>query len=89
MLLTIAVIVINKVFFANGSKALVRLSPNMGSLVALESSAAFIYSIYNVFLITVVETNALRLNFKKIYGKKEITIKKCLQTWKKRLKLKV
>ena len=53
---------INKVFFANGSKALVRLSPNMGSLVALESSAAFIYSIYNVFLITVVETNALRLN---------------------------
>lgn len=45
MLLTIPVIIINFRFFRNGFSSLVRLSPNMDSLIALGSSAAFIYGV--------------------------------------------
>jgi len=44
MVLTIGVMVINKHFFVNGFKAIFRSSPNMDTLVALGSGAAFIYS---------------------------------------------
>ncbi len=44
LLLTVAVIMINQKFFISGFKALMRRSPNMDTLVALGSSAAFIYS---------------------------------------------
>ncbi len=56
LLLTIAVIFINRAFFINGFKAIFKFSPNMDSLVALGSSAAFIYSLYNVFLMTAVDS---------------------------------
>ncbi len=42
--LTVAVMVINRKFFINGFGALLRLSPNMDTLVALGSGAAFVYS---------------------------------------------
>lgn len=38
--------VINQKFFISGFKSLVKLSPNMDSLVALGSSASFIYSVF-------------------------------------------
>jgi len=44
MLLAAIVMVINQKFFINGYKSLFRRSPNMDTLIALGSSAAFIYS---------------------------------------------
>ena len=44
LVLTMIVMVINHHFFVNGFKGLVHLSPNMDTLVALGSSAAFVYS---------------------------------------------
>lgn len=52
MLLTIIVMVINQKFFINGFKGIVNRSPNMDTLVALGSSAAFIYSTAVVFMMT-------------------------------------
>ncbi len=49
LLLTVAVMIINQRFFINGFKALWHRSPNMDSLVALGSSASFIYSLYTLF----------------------------------------
>lgn len=45
MLLAIIVMLINKKFFTSGFSALFRLAPNMDSLVALGSSASFLYSL--------------------------------------------
>ena len=44
MVLTAVVMVINRAFFINGFKGLAHRSPNMDTLVALGSSAAFVYS---------------------------------------------
>lgn len=52
MLLAIAVMVINKKFFINGFKGLIRRAPNMDTLVALGSGASFIYSVYALFAMT-------------------------------------
>ncbi len=52
MLLTVAVMVINQKFFINGFKGLAKGAPNMDTLVALGSTAAFIYSTYALFMIT-------------------------------------
>ena len=52
MMLTVIVAVINQCFFISGYKALWRRSPNMDTLVALGSSAAFLYSIVALFMMT-------------------------------------
>lgn len=52
LLLTGVVMVINKKFFISGFKALFNRAPNMDTLVALGSSAAFIYSTYALFAMT-------------------------------------
>ncbi len=52
MLLTIVVMVINQKFFISGFSALLRRSPNMDTLVALGSSASFLYSTAVVFAMT-------------------------------------
>ena len=44
MLLAAIIMVINQRFFINGFKGIIRLSPNMDTLVAIGSSAAFAYS---------------------------------------------
>lgn len=49
MLLTVIVMVINQKFFISGFKALVNRAPNMDTLVALGSSAAFVYSTYALY----------------------------------------
>lgn len=52
LLLTIAVMVINQKFFVRGFQGLAHRSPNMDTLVALGSSAAFVYSTYALFAMT-------------------------------------
>lgn len=49
MLLTIVIMLINNKFFTNGFKNLVRLSPNMDSLIAIGSGISFAYSLYALF----------------------------------------
>ncbi len=49
LLLASAVLVVNQKFFVNGTKGLLRRSPNMDTLVALGSAAAFGYSVYVLF----------------------------------------
>jgi Cu2+-exporting ATPase len=52
MLLTIIIMVINQKFFISGFKSLFHGSPNMDTLVALGSTAAFVYSTYALFAMT-------------------------------------
>ncbi|MBQ7128548.1 MAG: heavy metal translocating P-type ATPase, partial [Clostridia bacterium] len=54
MLLTVIVMIINQKFFTSGFRAIIKRSPNMDSLIALGSSAGFIYSTYSLFKMTVV-----------------------------------
>ncbi len=49
LLLTVAVMVINKKFFISGFKALMKKSPNMDTLVALGSGASFLWSTVVLF----------------------------------------
>ena len=52
MLLAVIVMVINQKFFISGFKSLWNKAPNMDTLVALGSSASFIYSTYALFAMT-------------------------------------
>lgn len=52
LLLTGIVMVINQKFFINGFKSLFHGSPNMDTLVALGSTASFVYSTYALFAMT-------------------------------------
>lgn len=52
LLLSAIVMVINQKFFINGFKGLLHKAPNMDTLVALGSSAAFVYSTYALFAMT-------------------------------------
>ena len=49
LLLTVIVMVINQRFFISGFKGLIHRAPNMDTLVALGSGAAFIYSVYALY----------------------------------------
>ncbi len=55
LLLSAMVMVINQKFFINGFRGLIHRSPNMDTLVALGSAASFVYSVYALFAMTVVE----------------------------------
>jgi Cu+-exporting ATPase len=50
--LTLPVIGAGRRFYSAGYKSLLRKSPNMDSLIAIGTSAAFLYSVYNTFLIS-------------------------------------
>ncbi|MBR0409741.1 MAG: heavy metal translocating P-type ATPase [Eubacterium sp.] len=52
LLLAVIVMVINQKFFISGFKSLIAGSPNMDTLVALGSSASFVYSVYALFAMT-------------------------------------
>ena len=52
LLLTIVIMVINQKFFISGFKSLLHGAPNMDTLVAMGSGAAFIYSTYALFAMT-------------------------------------
>ena len=49
--LTLPVLILNRKFFKNGFFALIHRAPNMDSLIALGSSAAFIYGIFATVMI--------------------------------------
>ena len=52
LLLTIIIMVINQRFFISGYKSLLKGAPNMDTLVALGSTAAFVYSTVALFAMT-------------------------------------
>ncbi|MGN1479635.1 MAG: heavy metal translocating P-type ATPase, partial [Acutalibacteraceae bacterium] len=52
LLLTVAIMVINQKFFISGFKSLLHRAPNMDALVALGSTAAFVYSTFALFAMT-------------------------------------
>ena len=49
LLLSASIMVVNQKFFINGFKGLIRLSPNMDTLVSLGSATSFIYSVFVLF----------------------------------------
>ena len=49
LLMTLAVIIINKKFFISGFKGVVNRAPNMDTLVAMGAGAAFVYSTWALF----------------------------------------
>ena len=57
LLLSVIVMIINQKFFINGFKSLLKKAPNMDTLVALGSSASFVYSTYALFLLTADPAN--------------------------------
>ncbi|MCL2510249.1 MAG: heavy metal translocating P-type ATPase, partial [Methanomassiliicoccaceae archaeon] len=57
--LVIPVIAAGYRFYTVGSKALLQLSPNMDSLIAIGSAAAVLYSIYNTWQIAIGFTDAV------------------------------
>lgn len=52
LLLTVIIMVVNQKFFISGFKSLWHKAPNMDTLVALGSAAAFVYSTYALFAMT-------------------------------------
>ena len=52
MMLSAIVMIINQRFFINGFKGLIKGAPNMDTLVAIGSSAAFVYSTAVLFVMT-------------------------------------
>lgn len=58
--LTVPVLIINRKFFITGFKGLIKKAPNMDSLVALGSSAAFLYGVFAVIMMikATVNTNS-------------------------------
>ena len=57
LILSGAIMVINKRFFISGFKGLVHRAPNMDTLVSLGSAASFIWSVYELFTMTIVPSD--------------------------------
>ena len=55
MLLAAVVMLINQKFFISGFKSLWRRAPNMDTLVALGSTASFVWSVFALFAMTVAQ----------------------------------
>ncbi|MBB6215427.1 Cu+-exporting ATPase [Anaerosolibacter carboniphilus] len=53
LILVIPVMLAGNKFFTVGFKAIARRSPNMDSLIAMGTSAAFLYSIYSIYRISI------------------------------------
>lgn len=58
LLLTVIIMVVNQKFFINGFQSLWHGAPNMDTLVALGSTAAFVYSTYALFAMTDAQLRA-------------------------------
>lgn len=50
LIFLIPILIVNRKFFTNGIKALIKLNPDMDSLVAVGSGSSLIYSIVSMFL---------------------------------------
>ncbi len=58
LLLSAAIMMIHKRFFISGFKGLIHRAPNMDTLVSLGSAASFIWSVYELFMMTITEGEA-------------------------------
>ena len=58
LLLSVVIMVINQKFFVSGFKSLFHRAPNMDTLIALGSSAAFLYSTVVLFLMTYAQIHS-------------------------------
>lgn len=58
LLLSAVIMVINQKFFVSGFKSLFHRAPNMDTLIALGSSAAFLYSTVVLFLMTYAQVHS-------------------------------
>lgn len=57
LLLAVLIMVINQKFYINGYRSLFHGAPNMDTLVALGSSASFVYSVYALFAMTAAQVH--------------------------------
>lgn len=57
IMLSTAVIIINKKFFINGYRAVIHLAPNMDTLVALGSFASYLFGIFAFIMIIIGRVN--------------------------------
>ena len=67
LLFTVIIMVINQRFFISGFTSLIHRAPNMDTLVAMGATAAFSYSTYALFAMTVAQTagnNKLVMSYK-------------------------
>lgn len=51
LLLCLPILYVNRIYFINGYKRLFHLAPNMDSLIAIGSTAGFVYGIFATFMI--------------------------------------
>ena len=58
LLLSAVIMVINKRFFVSGFRGIIHRAPNMDTLVSLGSAASFIWSVYELFMMTVSDAEA-------------------------------
>ncbi len=58
LILTVPVLILNRKFFIGGTSALLHLSPNMDSLIAVGSGASVIYGVLSIFLIATAKDSA-------------------------------
>ena len=58
-LLTLPIVFVNRKFFIIGFKSLIKKSPNMDTLIALGSSAALLYGIYILYIMSYELSNGL------------------------------
>jgi len=65
LILTIPIVIAGYKFYSIGFKRLVRLAPNMDSLIALGTAAAFLYSLYATYLI--ITTDHAHIAHQSIY----------------------
>ncbi|MBE6798528.1 MAG: cadmium-translocating P-type ATPase [Ruminococcaceae bacterium] len=62
LIITVPIIILNFGYFKRGFKNLVKLAPNMDSLIALGSSASFIYSLYILIALALNELDIATIN---------------------------
>ena len=66
--LTIPIVIAGYKFYTVGFKAMINRSPNMDSLIAIGTSAAFIYSLYNTYLIISGNVHAVHMLYYETAG---------------------
>ncbi|MCL2111014.1 MAG: heavy metal translocating P-type ATPase [Clostridiales bacterium] len=66
--LTIPIVIAGHKFYTVGFRAMIMRSPNMDSLIAIGTSAAFIFSLYNTFLIAGGDAHAVHMLYYETAG---------------------
>ena len=59
LVLASIIIILNRNFYISGFKALIKLNPNMDSLVSLSSFISYVYSLYSMYKLSTVNNNHL------------------------------